>query len=417
MYAKSMKINNYTYRDVHATIILDNRREKKNGLYPVKSRITHKRKQKYYPTGVDLSEDSWEILFNSKKKELKQDREDTLQSFEKVTSSIKQVYTNEEYFSFELLDKYYGIERDSKLKDLFTNKIKELEKEGRVGTAELYQCTIKSLLEYTSKATLEVSDITLDFLKSYERWMIESGNSYTTVGIYLRHLRAIINIAISNKMLNRSKYPFGKDKYQIPTSEPRNIAFNKDQINEIRNFPLKLGSSADLARDIWMFSFYSNGMNMYDICLLKYADLVNGEIHFIRKKTINTSKKKIEITVTMLPEHGPILKKWSKPGNISDYVFPFLEKNLTPEEEKKRVKDLTKLVNKYMSRIGKQLGFGKINTYSARHSFGNILNSSGVPLTFLQQSFGHKHIDTTISYVSSFDRGSREEFLKNLTNP
>lgn len=412
-----MQMNNYSYQDVNAKIILDNRREKKNGVYPVKSRITFKRKQKYYPTGVDLSEENWEILFSSKKKELKQDREDIIQRFDKVTSTIKQVYSNEEYFSFELFDKYFGIEKDSKLEDLFNNKIKELEKEGRVGTAELYKCTINSLLGFTSKSVIEVSDITVDFLKSYERWMIESDNSYTTVGIYLRHLRAIINLAISNKMLNRSKYPFGKDKYQIPTSESRNIAFNINQINEIKNFPLELGSSADLARDIWMFSFYSNGMNMYDICLLKYADIINGEIHFFRKKTINTSKRKIEITVTMLPEHEPILKKWSKPGNNSDYVFPFLERNLTPEEEKKRVKDLTKLVNKYMSRIGKQLGLGKINTYSARHSFGNILNSSGVPLTFLQQSFGHKQIGTTISYISSFDRGSREEFLKNLTNP
>lgn len=411
-----MQMNNYSYQDVHATIILDNRREKKNGLYPVKSRITYKRKQKYYPIGMDLLEDNWKILFSSKKKELKQDREDILQRFDKVTSTIKQVYTNEEYFSFELFDKYYGIEKDSKLNDLFSNKIKELNKEGRVGTAELYNCTINSILEYTSKKNLEVSDITVDLLESYERWMIESGNSYTTVGIYLRHLRAIINLAISNKLLNRSKYPFGRDKYVIPTSEPRNIALNLDQINQIKNFSLKTGSSADLARDIWLFSFYSNGMNIYDICLLKYSDVVNGEIHFLRKKTVRTSKRKVEISVMLLPEHDYIIKKWSKPGNNSDFVFPFIEKNLKPDEERKKVKNLTKLVNKYLNRIGKQLGIENITTYCARHSFANILNSKGIPLTFLQESFGHKQLSTTISYVSSFDTGSRKEFVKNLTN-
>ena len=111
-----MQMNNYSYQDVHATIILDNRREKKKGLYPVKSRITYKRKQKYYPIGMDLLEDNWKILFSSKKKELKQDREDILQIFDKVTSTIKQVYSNEEYFSFELFDKYYGIvEKPDKL--------------------------------------------------------------------------------------------------------------------------------------------------------------------------------------------------------------------------------------------------------------------------------------------------------------
>lgn len=410
-----MQMTNYSFQEVHATLILDTRREKKNGLYPVKIRLTYKRKQKYYPIGFDISEDNWGIIFITKKKELKQDKEDILQSFEKATSTIKQVYTNEEHFSFELFDKYYGIEKDSNLNDLFTAKIKELEKEGRVGTAQLYTCTINSLLEYTSKENLEISEITIDFLGNYERWMIDSDNSYTTVGIYLRHLRAIVNLAIENKFLNKSKYPFGKDKYQIPTSETRNIAFNLAQVNEIKNFPLKTGSSADLARDIWLFSFYSNGMNMYDICLLKYADIANGEFHFFRKKTIKTSKKKIEILVTILPEHEHIFKKWSKPGNSSDYVFPFLEKNLKPKEEKERVKNLTKLVNKYIDRIGKQLGLERITTYSARHSFGNILNSNNVPLTFIQQSYGHKQIGTTISYISSFDSVSRKKFIENLT--
>ena len=45
-------------------IILDLRRTKKNGLYPVKVRLTQNRIQKYYPLGMDLSASDFERIQN-----------------------------------------------------------------------------------------------------------------------------------------------------------------------------------------------------------------------------------------------------------------------------------------------------------------------------------------------------------------
>ena len=45
-------------------IILDLRRTKKNGLYPVKIRLTQNRIQKYYPIGIDLSASDFERIQN-----------------------------------------------------------------------------------------------------------------------------------------------------------------------------------------------------------------------------------------------------------------------------------------------------------------------------------------------------------------
>ena len=39
--------------------VLDRRRVKVNGKYPVKIEVVWNRKQKYFPTGVDMTEDQW----------------------------------------------------------------------------------------------------------------------------------------------------------------------------------------------------------------------------------------------------------------------------------------------------------------------------------------------------------------------
>lgn len=54
------------------TIVLDLRRPKKSGLFPVKVRVTLNRIQKYYPVGLDLAIEDFERTENgSLRKELR----------------------------------------------------------------------------------------------------------------------------------------------------------------------------------------------------------------------------------------------------------------------------------------------------------------------------------------------------------
>jgi integrase/recombinase XerD len=51
--------------------------------------------------------------------------------------------------------------------------------------------------------------------------MLENDYSITTVGIYVRVLRVIMNLAKDNGMLKPELYPFERRKYIIPTG--RNV--------------------------------------------------------------------------------------------------------------------------------------------------------------------------------------------------
>ncbi|MDZ7603988.1 MAG: hypothetical protein U5K79_00030 [Cyclobacteriaceae bacterium] len=39
----------------HQKVVLDTRRPKKDGLYPIKIRVTYLKEQKYYGLGIDVS--------------------------------------------------------------------------------------------------------------------------------------------------------------------------------------------------------------------------------------------------------------------------------------------------------------------------------------------------------------------------
>ena len=297
---------------------------------------------------------------------------------------------------------------------LFDLTIEDLTIQGRMSTAQVYRDSRNSLKRFRSR--LKVKEVTTDFLKKYESYMISNGKSVTTIGIYLRHLRSIYNKAIDAEIIDRKYYPFGKNKYQIKA--PRNIkkALTLDQIKGIVDYEVVEGSSQHLARDIWLFSYYCNGMNIKDILNLKFKNVQKEVIQFERQKTSSTDQNPKPIIVSLIPEARIIIKRWKKKKRSEeDFVFPFINKSMTQEERMKTKHQFIKTINKYMKRIGSEIGYDKpLTTYAARHSYATILKRSGAPLGFISESLGHKSLQTTESYLDSFEDETRRKYAEML---
>lgn len=71
----------YSKDGISVLSVLDARRAKKSGLFPVKIQVIHNRKQKYYSTGKELSKEDWEILAESKSRRLIEIRASVENSF------------------------------------------------------------------------------------------------------------------------------------------------------------------------------------------------------------------------------------------------------------------------------------------------------------------------------------------------
>jgi len=130
-----------------------------------------------------------------------------------------------------------------------------------------------------------------------------------------------------------------------------------------------------------------------------------------------TTKEKKEIEVLFTPEMGKIIERWGNPDkNPDNYLFPFLSENETPLEQKKRIQDITRRINKRMKKIGEKLGISGISTYTARHSYATVLKRSGANIAYISESLGHADLKTTENYLASFEREEREKNAKMLTN-
>lgn len=396
-------------------IYLDKRRELKDGTYPVKLRVTYDRKSKLYKTEFSISEDDFIKVMG---KSPRGDYKDIRLELNDIEVQAGEVLDKLSAFSFDDFEKKY-LNRNtdvSNIFELFKIKMSELENEDRLGTLNTYQYALKSFKEFFPSKRLETSEITIKFLNAYEKWMLNRGRSLTSIGIYLRCLRAIYNISIEQNQLTGLSSPFGKKKYQIP--EPRNIkkALNIGEIKLLYNYKAQGGSPEQMYKDLWFFSYLCNGMNMKDICLLQHKNIDGNHIYFFREKTINSNRDSKPIDVIIIDEIREILNRWASKGDSQeDFIFPFITNEMDARKVIATVKQVTKMTNKYIRHIASEVGIEKnISTYWARHSYATVLKRSNVGMAFISEQLGHKNLKTTESYLDSFEDDTKMEIANKL---
>jgi integrase len=263
-------------------------------------------------------------------------------------------------------------------------------------------------------------DISPNFLKRYETWMVNNGNTKTTVGIYTRNLRSIYNYGISKNVIKKDEnYPFGKRKYVIPSGSNKKKALSQDEVSLIYKYQTTANSSEDKAKDFWMFSYLCNGINFKDIALMKVKCIDGDMLRFVRAKTENSTREDEVIISCYLNEYiKSIIAKW-RSGNTAkeDYLFDVLQKSDDLEEQKRKIAQFIKNTNKYMKRISMKIGIGKnVTTYYGRHSAATIMKKSGAHIEQIREALGHQSTSTTQKYLDSFDDESKKELSKTLTH-
>lgn len=398
---------------------IDKARASKNGLYPIKLRITYKRTPRYYGTGEYLSLIDFEKLYEKNcRGELKiiKTKLDAIQK--KADTIIAKMGDN---FSFNLFKELLTDSKkgSSDVISLFENYIDELTKEGRAGTASSYNNAKNSISSFIGKRKIMLQEVNVKWLKSYQFYMIREGKSLTTIGIYLRSFRTIFNLGINNGIVDKDNYPFGKRKYEIPAGRNIKKALSKEILKQIFNYKPEPMSLEEKAKDFWIFSYLCNGANIKDVCKLKWKNLKGDKIYFLRSKTErSTIQNKKDIVAVRTPELDVIIEKYGiNKGKADHYIFPFLNGNETPEREMAIVKQVTKIINMGMRRISMALKIEPhVTTYTARHSFATMLKRGGAPAEFISESLGHRDLRTTENYLASFDDETKNNYSKILTD-
>lgn len=389
-------------KKAEASIYLDKSRPKKNGKCSVKIKITHNRKRKYFSTGIDLTLEDFEQTFFGKRRTASQKVvKAKVEYFEKKATDV---INNLNVFSFDAFEVQFLDQRNTanSVSFAFDKYISNLKLENRIGTAVSYQCAKNSIENFNKNLTF--AEVTPTFLKKYENWMLENGNSCSTIGIYLRSLRAIYNL----QNIDKSVYPFGggKNKYAIPTSKNTKKALTIQEIGKIYNYEAEPNSTKEMAKDYWLFLYLCNGMNIKDFCLLKWENINENMLTYKRAKTERSQKESKKISVALKPESIEIIKKWGQPSiNKDAYIFPHVNKKMNAVQKRSTYQSLTKIINKYVKQIAKEAGINKnVTTYFARHSFATVLKRSGAKIEMISELLGHSSVGVTESYLDSFEK-------------
>lgn len=389
--------------------VLDSRHVKKNGLYPVKTEVVFRRRQKYYPTGIDVSIEEWESLWYARRMPEKAIYIE--KSFNHIRRIVNELI-DQERFSFDILENRLGHAHIT-VNQAVANKMDEAFKLGKINTFYRYRNTLHALETFAGKR-ITFDSITPVWLRRCEKFWMSKGKSSTTVNIYMRSLRCVMNDAIGYGVIRPVDSPFGTGKYRIPVASKRRMALTKEDIIAIRNW--KGDDRSEYWRDMWLFSYLCNGINFRDMLFLRRSSIIDGEIVFMRSKTNSLRKEPKPIRATLLEEMVDIIERRGNgiEGSKDGMLFMHANGNETPQETINIVRNAISSCNAAMKTIAEDIGIEHVSTYTARHSYATVLMKSGVDITFISESLGHSSIRMTETYLGLYDKEERAEHSRKL---
>jgi len=365
----------------------------KNGKHPVLLQASLKSKIKRISTGLDGTIKDWDTVRQRFKKEKNKNyRLDELWQFaERVYFDL----SKERRLTLEEFARRIKNENASTdALEFFDVRIKELQKSQKAGNAFVYKASRNALAKFGGSKIL-FSDIDYSFLLSFENHLRGGGASDGGISNYMRTIRAVFNEGIRRGLIEQSQYPFStqfnKNGYSVSKLK---VKLSSRALSSEDLAKLKAYNGQEDSYLLFMFSYYTYGLNFADLARLTTDNIQGETIRYTRKKT------KKNLTLPLHPEATRIIEHFK--GGV--YLFPiFSEFHKTEQQKLDRIMKKRKQFNKEIRKIGKSLGIQTpITSYVARHSIGMQMKRNNVSTEVISQLYGHVDTKTTKHYLAQF---------------
>jgi integrase len=274
-------------------------------------------------------------------------------------------------------------------------------KAGRIGSSEANKTALSAVKRFSNGKDFSFEELDYKWLKDFETYHYSRGNTANSLGVYLRSIRMVYNTAIKRNIVKESLYPFGRNKYTIPSGPVHKRAITKEDIIKIESLELKKGSYLWHAKNYFLFSFYTMGMNWIDMAYLKMKNITNGRIEYIRSKTKRKTAKAFSIKIN--DKIDGILSHYINGKDQEQHIFPIILRTESPALIREDAKNRLKKYNQNLERIRKLCGIEqKLTSYVSRHSWATIAKRSGINVGIISDALGHHDPYITQTYLDSF---------------
>ena len=264
--------------------------------------------------------------------------------------------------------------------------IRQLQRAGQEKTSSSYAGTLRSFGRFRQGKDIRIDRIDAQEIKRYENWLRKRGVTPNTSSFYMRVLRAVYNRAAAAG-ITEQRHPF-RSVY-TGTDKTVKRAAERETVSRLKQLPLP--DDLHLARDLFLFGFYTRGMAFVDIVHLKKKNIDRGYIRYRRKKTGQPMQIRIEPCIRQL------LEKYADTEDDTEYLFPVLSRN-------PKYASALRMQNKRLKRISLLLDLPvPLTTYVARHTWASLAKKQGIPLRIISESMGHENENTTRIYLASLD--------------
>ena len=243
-----------------------------------------------------------------------------------------------------------------------------------------------------------IGAITEDLFEEYRFYLKKRGLKGTTINNYLCWLSRLMYRAVSQNIIRCN--PFENAKYE---KEDKNIRYLQ-KYDVARLMAMRMNDSeAEQARLMFIFSCFT-GLAIADMETLQYKHIqtaADGQ-KYIRKER---QKTKVEFVVPLHPIAETIISHCRK-ANHND---------LTTGQDEQTMKekdgdfvfhpDCTRSVmSAKLCIVGKACGISqRLSFHMARHTFGTMSLSAGIPIESIAKMMGHASISSTQIYAQVTD--------------
>ena len=288
-----------------------------------------------------------------KEKELLEEERDLFYVVIKQLQSVKKNYTLKDIL---ILQERWKLKRS--FFSLVLLRIEYFKGQGKDSTAENYSSALKNFQSSRKSKDLAISELSINLMKDFQRFMKNKGLQMNTISLYMRHAGSAYNYALDEELIEENRRPFHKVFTGVEKTRKR--AVKEDTVKQLISMRFEQEKPLELARDMFLFSIFTQGMVFVDVAHLSEENIRNRILYYKRHKTGQ------QLEIFILPCVQEIINKYGRRDSDNPYLFPILYN----EKKGKPIKYHTarREYNTRLRLVSERLGLAKpLSSHCFRH--------------------------------------------------
>lgn len=263
--------------------------------FPIKIRITEKRKSKFISIDYAISKQFW----NPKTHRVRE----TYENYEKVNNLIENKIKELNHLK-SIKSNVFKVNNYLSFIDYFDKHIIRLNARKKFGSYKKHKVILKHLKEfikqYYTKEDLLFDEIDRSFLEDLRTYFFENELIENTQNGYFRKIKYLYYEAIKDNHYLPVMDPFATFKNKSSKASNKSLTINEmTSIETFNSFQYDFKEKKNIvstrklfdAKNAFIFQFYMRGLRVSDLIFLKWGNINNRKIEYVMRKT----KKHISI--------------------------------------------------------------------------------------------------------------------------